>query len=355
MKTQEKSKNIAVLSTDNAESVAFTAAPINPQPSIIDIIPALRDKVEKEPCKSAWEKGIKTYAFKLLDILEAYCGRGMKKYMPNNARAFEKMLRFGADSWTSCAYGGGVHFLNREEICKTLCSPSEQKKTNYGKRKPNSCETWEDVSARAYSQAATLLKIAAAELNLYQGSHAAISLGLAESRIRYQHDGDRRTPEGTARNIIKFNEKAAYGNNGKRNVCEVDISLKNSRKGLTLSICGTVWNQQMTDCVMGGQCLDDMLKLAKSSGWKSNSIALLSEIVDLWEKHHLNNMHAGTRQQEEALKDFKGDYSARCERLKELNLYEVEHEGKPYKYGHGWIYFDIPAEDIARIWNLLNA
>ena len=49
------------------------------------------------------------------------------------------------------------------------------------------------------------------------------------------------------------------------------------------------------------------------------------------------------------------DSGVRAYALRLLGLYEVEHEGKPYKYGHGWLYRPIPAADLARIWNLLNA
>ena len=43
------------------------------------------------------------------------------------------------------------------DICKRLCSPSEQRKTKNGERKPNANEEWLDVQARALCQAARLV------------------------------------------------------------------------------------------------------------------------------------------------------------------------------------------------------
>ena len=48
------------------------------------------------------------------------------------------------------------------------------------------------------------------------------------------------------------------------------------------------------------------------------------------------------------------DYYSLPNHLKSLGLYEVMHEGKPYKYGHAWLYRPIPEADLKRIWTLLN-
>lgn len=331
-----------------------TTAPQNPQPKFTEAIPEIITKLAELPAPAAaWDSGVRAYALRLLGILaDSYHGKG---YMPNNARALQEELRFGAPTWQACAWGGGAHFMSNEEICATLCNPTEQKATRHGQRKPNKAEDWADVSARAYSQAATLICDAARARGYFENAPAAVSLGLAKSRIRYCHDGSLRYPEGVAKNFIRFNSKVDAHGYGKRNICEVELTLTNTAKGLEFSVCGTVWNQQQTDSTLGGQCLDEMLTLARDASWSGAEIALLVEVVDLWRAHHLNGMHAGTPEQEKALENFSGDYSAKCEHLKALGLYEVEHEGKPYKYGHGWLYRPIPAADLARIWNLLNA
>ena len=117
-------------------------------------------------------------------------------------------------------------------------------------------------------------------------------------------------------------------------------------------------------------------------------------IENLWKKHHLNSMHAGTVEQESCLKDFASEketirnelrnnawnkakieynypenhfkewqnwhgsdwnsYSVDCELLKRHGLYEVEVDGKPYKYGHGWLYRAIPESDLNKIRAILD-
>lgn len=97
--------------------------------------------------------------------------------------------------------------------------------------------------------------------------------------------------------------------------------------------------------------------------------ALFQEIKDLWHKYHLNGAHAGTVAQEDALKVARSkgllgprgyDYDKSVEYLKKVGLYEVnltptekkynpKYAKQPYKYGHGWLYRPIPANDLARI------
>ena len=75
-------------------------------------------------------------------------------------------------------------------------------------------------------------------------------------------------------------------------------------------------------------------------------------------------MHAGTREQENALNEAvkagkiqsrsANNYTECCEYLKSIGLYEVEFNGKMYKYGHGWLYWEIPTEDIQEIETLIK-
>lgn len=75
-------------------------------------------------------------------------------------------------------------------------------------------------------------------------------------------------------------------------------------------------------------------------------------------------MHAGTPEQEKFIAEWeakgnKYDYSKACEMLKNCGLYEVplnvdligtrKADGKPYKYGHGWVISYIPEEDLKEI------
>ena len=85
---------------------------------------------------------------------------------------------------------------------------------------------------------------------------------------------------------------------------------------------------------------------------------LFATIKELWHKYHLNDMHAGTPEQEESLKKENllsaNDFEKACEYLKSIGLYEVEYEGKPYRYGSGWLHFPIPKKDLEKIHLILN-
>lgn len=80
-------------------------------------------------------------------------------------------------------------------------------------------------------------------------------------------------------------------------------------------------------------------------------------IYRLWKAHHLNDMHPGTEVQEAILEEDFGDdlyklsYTDKCRWLSRYNL--LEHNG--YKYGHGWIYREIPADDLAVIKAIIEA
>lgn len=151
----------------------------------------------------------------------------------------------------------------------------------------------------------------------------------------------------------------------------VDIELKNKFKKPTLSITATIYNPQKTDIICAGQCLDTI------AATNLGKTPLFQEIYDLWKKHHLNDMHAGTPAQEKALRDaIKAgilpatcDYTKQVAYLKSINLYTDKYtetigtnkltnvkttETKDHCYGCGWLYQPIPTADLARIQKLLQ-
>lgn len=152
-----------------------------------------------------------------------------------------------------------------------------------------------------------------------------------------------------------FGKIALYGNRKINPVTvNVELSEKDGHKVFTAS--GYIWNSRKTDCYYGGQCLDDIAKFVHNPTFK--------EIYRLWKKYHLNDMHAGTKEQENALNEAveagkfpsrsASYYTEHCEYLKSIGLYEVEYNGKPYRYGTGWICYDIPIEDIRKIEQLIK-
>ena len=141
----------------------------------------------------------------------------------------------------------------------------------------------------------------------------------------------------------------------------VDIELKNKFKKPTLSITATIYNPQKTNIIYDGQCLD--IIAATNLG----KMPLFQEIYDLWKKHHLNDMHAGTPAQEKALHDAVKagilpttyDYVKQVAYLKSINLYTDKYitntnETRDHCYGCDWLYQPIPAADLARIQKLLQ-
>lgn len=142
-----------------------------------------------------------------------------------------------------------------------------------------------------------------------------------------------------------------YGHGRKINPVTVEVTLKEKDGKHCFSASATVYNQTKTDILACGQCLDSIAKLTKNKQFM--------ELYRLWKLYHLNDMHAGTIEQEKALKDWESkgnryDYTSACDYLKSVGLNEVEYNGKPYKYGHAWLYWNIPEYDLKVIQALFN-
>lgn len=152
--------------------------------------------------------------------------------------------------------------------------------------------------------------------------------------------------------------KVDYNGSGRKNcLVTVEVELKEKGGKPTFSACANVWNPRKTDIYMGGQCLDTIWSDFRSQLTDRN---LFMKIYRLWKLYHLNDMNAGTQEQKQLLDayfkdpDNRYDYTKACDYLKSVGMYEVEHEGEPYKYGHGWIYYPIPDDDLAIIHSILD-
>ena len=114
----------------------------------------LRKLVEEIPNTSAWKRGVKEYAYELLDNLEEKAqsyGR-----LPKNGRELEEWILNGARSWDDYSYGG-CSLIYDSQIAERLCTPSELKKKDGGRLAPNSKESWLDVQIRALYQACIMI------------------------------------------------------------------------------------------------------------------------------------------------------------------------------------------------------
>lgn len=113
----------------------------------------MRQSIESQPARSAWGRGVKTYALEMIDNLEEYNGGEV----PSSTSEMMGWLLNGARDWKQASEGGSWLITN-EEIAQRLCSPAELKKVAGGRRQPNKRETWIDVQARALFQAAQIVK-----------------------------------------------------------------------------------------------------------------------------------------------------------------------------------------------------
>lgn len=148
--------------------------------------------------------------------------------------------------------------------------------------------------------------------------------------------------------------KIAYKSKRKINEVTVELELRETEEGPEFAASCYVWNSCHTDAVMCGQCLDNVQPYM-------NGNPLFDEIVKLWKKHHLNGLNPGTPEQMKFIRDHKNEinendgwYTKELNLLKKYNMDVVEWQGKPYKYGTGWIYRPIPEPDLSRIEEIIQ-
>ena len=113
----------------------------------------IRERVNANKPRSAWERGVLQYAAELLDQLEEAVEGGYFYQDDLEApKILEKGLLNGASSWGAYSWGG-CSLCYDSDIAERLCTPSELKRKRGGDLQPNSRETWLDVQARALYQA----------------------------------------------------------------------------------------------------------------------------------------------------------------------------------------------------------
>lgn len=118
-------------------------------------IQKIRERLEAAKPRTAWDKGVKKIAENLLDKYEEIVlYREGSDPVP---LLTEKTVLNGADDWKQYCYGGCAMIYDRE-IAETLCTPSELRRTDFGRKDPNRYESWMDVQVRAYIQAWALIK-----------------------------------------------------------------------------------------------------------------------------------------------------------------------------------------------------
>lgn len=131
-----------------------------------------------------------------------------------------------------------------------------------------------------------------------------------------------------------------------RKVNKVEVTVELTDDGV-FTASALVWNSKHTDCEIGGQCLDEIAEFIKDN-------EIFNKIYKYWKLYHLNDMHPGTKAQEDALheagiENWANEYYKVCEYLESVGL--LFDNG--YKFGTGWLKYDIPEDDLMDIKNLL--
>lgn len=123
---------------------------------MLKTVAEIRRSIEKHPARSAWGKGVRDFAE---DLFDSYV-REYKKLKEEDVLT-EKVtntdLLNGAEDWTQYSWDGCA-LIYDEDICKALCSPSEQKRYRDGEVKYKYYEEWLDVQARALLDASRLVR-----------------------------------------------------------------------------------------------------------------------------------------------------------------------------------------------------
>ena len=109
--------------------------------------------LEQRKDRSAWSRGVTSYAVDILQQLtEYYNGGYISADDLSNRTSCQTVALNGARDWSEYSWGGSS-LVYDGDIASALCNPSELKKTRNGERRPNGREEWLDVQARALFQA----------------------------------------------------------------------------------------------------------------------------------------------------------------------------------------------------------
>lgn len=112
-------------------------------------VSAIYEALASQHPRSAWARGVVAYAVPMLEDLDPE-----EELYP---KTVEKTLLNGAPSWHDYSWGGCALIYN-SDIAERLCSPSELKRSDNGRLRPNAREEWLDTQARACFQATQLVK-----------------------------------------------------------------------------------------------------------------------------------------------------------------------------------------------------
>ena len=152
-------------------------------------------------------------------------------------------------------------------------------------------------------------------------------------------------------NVVRIGSKQTY--NGRYYSVYCSIKYQEGR----LSITGVEGPLSGGNCIGGcGQIYDHIKPISRyAKGWNKK---LLDKFIELWRLYHLNDMHAGTPEQDACIARYgvkNMDYRDKCQLLEDHGLYEVTlPDGTPYKYGESWLRRDVPEHVLDWLYELPN-
>lgn len=152
--------------------------------------------------------------------------------------------------------------------------------------------------------------------------------------------------------------KIDYNGNGRKN-CKAFLSwelkkeISKTGEKNTFTAQGEVWDPRETDIYIGGQCLEEVRELCKNGGiWTEKA----EKIFLFWKLYHLNDLKAGTIEQERIIRAAIGkshDYTEAMKILKSVGMEIVTltkdeaaanpFAPNPFAYGEAWLYRPIPS------------
>ena len=120
-------------------------------------IAEIKKELEQQKGRSAWRRGVINYASELIDNIEQNINYlGLNDDTTLSPAELKKAMLNGAENWKQYSWGG-CSLIYDHQIAAALCTPSEFKRTDGGRLRPNNREQWLDTQSRALSQAAELI------------------------------------------------------------------------------------------------------------------------------------------------------------------------------------------------------
>lgn len=131
---------------------------------------------------------------------------------------------------------------------------------------------------------------------------------------------------------------------------EVEVKLETTSNGRQIFFAtGSIYTSNFKKGYLeAGQCLDKIKEHIAELEYPK----LFGKIYYFWKMYHCNDLHVGTKRQEDYLKAIgliNATYDEQCKALKEVGLYIDTNELKPYTFGHEWKYQPIPEYDLEEI------